>query len=303
VKEHNKGITMAHIAYLTLRGAKQGLISGGCNTKDSMGNRYQENHTDQITVLACNFSMSKAPQQHSVTHNGIQITKPIDKSTPLLATAFARQEYLECDIYFYRINEKGHYERFYSFALQKAVISGVDSDSPHTVLTPGEEMNETISFRYAGIQVEHLLCGTMAYDGWENDNALSVIQGYQDLYRPTSVKAPTEGKAKDQTPSFSLGWMQVDSTQPQADLWASLFTSETTAEQQNRVKKYNAHLNEPVRPGEIVLLPTAEPSTDHLPDYQSGAFTSLYIPRLNAVLDYLRNPWFTMPMKSSKLVW
>ncbi|CAM3604357.1 Major exported protein [Vibrio aerogenes CECT 7868] len=32
---------MAHVAYLTLSGEKQGLISSGCNTKDSMGNRYQ----------------------------------------------------------------------------------------------------------------------------------------------------------------------------------------------------------------------------------------------------------------------
>ncbi|MBF4449048.1 type VI secretion system tube protein Hcp, partial [Vibrio anguillarum] len=29
---------MAHTAYLTIVGEKQGLISSGCNTKDSMGN-------------------------------------------------------------------------------------------------------------------------------------------------------------------------------------------------------------------------------------------------------------------------
>lgn len=62
---------MAHIAYLSLKGAKQGLISSGCNTKDSMGNRYQETHTDQITVLACHYSLSKRPHQHSISHDGI----------------------------------------------------------------------------------------------------------------------------------------------------------------------------------------------------------------------------------------
>ncbi|KUI97930.1 type VI secretion system tube protein TssD [Vibrio sp. MEBiC08052] len=88
---------MAHTAYLTLRGAKQGLISGGCNTKDSMGNRYQENHTDQITVLACHFSVRKEPHQHGLSRDSVHITKHIDKATPLLATAFARQEFLYDD--------------------------------------------------------------------------------------------------------------------------------------------------------------------------------------------------------------
>ncbi|SIO95484.1 hypothetical protein [Vibrio spartinae] len=40
---------MAHIAYMTIKGEKQGIISSGCNTKDSMGNKYQETHTDEIT--------------------------------------------------------------------------------------------------------------------------------------------------------------------------------------------------------------------------------------------------------------
>lgn len=60
---------------------------------------------------------------------------------------------------------------------------------------------------------------------------------------------------------FALGWMQADATQPQKELWANLFTADTTSEQKQRVKKYNSHLNEPVRQGEIVLLPTHDPAT------------------------------------------
>ncbi|SHI18928.1 Major exported protein [Vibrio aerogenes CECT 7868] len=166
---------MAHLAYLTLKGETQGLISGGCNTKDSMGNRYQETHTDQITVLACQYSLSKLPHQHGINHDGIQITKLKDKSSPLLATAFAKQEHLEGTIDFYRTNEQGHYQKFYSIAFQQAVISGVSDVTPHVIHSPVEEMHEMITFSYKGVQWEHFPCGTLAYDGWSDANSIAAI--------------------------------------------------------------------------------------------------------------------------------
>ena len=60
---------------------------------------------------------------------------------------------------------------------------------------------------------------------------------------------------------FDLGWMQSPCTQPQEALWASLFTTETKEDQKQYIKSCNSHLNEPVREGEIVLLPTTEPKT------------------------------------------
>ncbi|ASA55283.1 hypothetical protein BSQ33_05800 [Vibrio gazogenes] len=71
-----------------------------------------------------------------------------------------------------------------------------------------------------------------------------------------------KAQEKAQEQQFFLGWMQVESTQSQQDLWTSLFTSDTTTTQKQLVKKYNTHLNEPVRQGEIVILPTTEPTTD-----------------------------------------
>lgn len=41
------------------------MISSGYNTKDSMGNKYQETHADEITVLACNQMIAEGAQQHS----------------------------------------------------------------------------------------------------------------------------------------------------------------------------------------------------------------------------------------------
>lgn len=47
---------MANLIYMTLTGEKQGLISQGCGTYDSMGNKYQVAHRDQIFLLALSHS-------------------------------------------------------------------------------------------------------------------------------------------------------------------------------------------------------------------------------------------------------
>ncbi|MEQ9918886.1 type VI secretion system tube protein TssD [Pectobacterium aroidearum] len=49
---------MANYAYMTIEGKLQGLISEGCSTLESIGNRYQAGHTDEIMILAFNHMMS-----------------------------------------------------------------------------------------------------------------------------------------------------------------------------------------------------------------------------------------------------
>ncbi len=72
--------------------------------------------------------------------------------------------------------------------------------------------------------------------------------------------------AERQQVMFELGWLQSPVTQSQDELWGSLFTAETTEEQKQTIKQCNVHLNDPVRQGEIVLLPTTKPQT---PEEQS----------------------------------
>ncbi|EOX1788529.1 hypothetical protein ACPD1L_003587 [Vibrio cholerae] len=74
---------------------------------------------------------------------------------------------------------------------------------------------------------------------------------------------------------FMLGWMQNTVTQPQTQLWANLFTVETSEEQKQFIKQCNVHLNNPVREGEIVIVPTTKPSNEQekkaLADLQEDA--------------------------------
>ena len=71
-----------------------------------------------------------------------------------------------------------------------------------------------------------------------------------------------EGTPVCQTEIFDLGWMQADKTQTQEELFSGLYTEETLDKHKALIKKYNTHLNEPVRQGEIVILPTVEPKTE-----------------------------------------
>ncbi|MEI8634819.1 hypothetical protein P4S72_27670 [Vibrio sp. PP-XX7] len=65
---------MAYIAYLTLRGEQQGLISRGRCTKDLMEN-HRGTHPDQISVLACHHLMSQGSHPQSLTYDTLQIAK------------------------------------------------------------------------------------------------------------------------------------------------------------------------------------------------------------------------------------
>lgn len=41
---------MANHGYMTITGKSQGLISAGCSTQDSIGNKCQAAHTDEMQV-------------------------------------------------------------------------------------------------------------------------------------------------------------------------------------------------------------------------------------------------------------
>ncbi|HAB6166476.1 TPA_asm: type VI secretion system tube protein Hcp, partial [Salmonella enterica subsp. enterica serovar Dublin] len=50
---------MANLIYLTLNGEKQGLISAGCCSLDSIGNKAQLLHLDHIMVYELTHGLSR----------------------------------------------------------------------------------------------------------------------------------------------------------------------------------------------------------------------------------------------------
>ena len=96
-------------AYLSLEGTKQGLITAGTFTEDSVGNIFQEGHEDQILVQAFNHQViiPRDPQSGQPTgqrvHKPLMITKVFDKSSPLIFNSLTSGERLsKCRLEWYR---------------------------------------------------------------------------------------------------------------------------------------------------------------------------------------------------------
>ncbi|MFP9229355.1 Hcp family type VI secretion system effector [Pectobacterium cacticida] len=155
---------MANLIYASINGQKQGLISSGCSTLDSIGNRYQAGHEDQIQVLGLNHSISR--DQH-VAHHPIHFTKPIDKSSPLLGMAISYNEKVDVTFYFYRVNSAGQLALYYEVALTDASIVDVTCVYPHVIDNNDIMPYEKVQLKYKTIAWSHKLAGTSGYSIWE----------------------------------------------------------------------------------------------------------------------------------------
>ncbi|OCA55521.1 Hcp family type VI secretion system effector [Photorhabdus namnaonensis] len=156
---------MSHIIYLSLNGKNQGLISAGCSTLDSIGNRYQNGHEDQIQILSLKHSIAR--QQH-VDHHPIQFLKPIDKSSPLLASAISSNELINAIFFFYRTNLAGQLELFYEVKLTEASITDIACVYPHSINDHEVMPYEKVFLKYRSISWSHITAGTSAYSIWDD---------------------------------------------------------------------------------------------------------------------------------------
>ncbi|EFO0323496.1 Hcp family type VI secretion system effector [Escherichia albertii] len=154
---------MANLIYLTLNGQNQGLISAGCSSLDSIGNKAQLVHLDQIMVYELTHSLSR---DQNVNHHSVTIKKPIDKSSPLLGKAINDNEILTCSFDFYRTNRFGINEKYYKLTLTKARIRDISFSVAHVIIDNDIQPQESLSFIYETINWEHCIAGTSAYSLW-----------------------------------------------------------------------------------------------------------------------------------------
>ncbi|MBC8947317.1 Hcp family type VI secretion system effector [Xenorhabdus indica] len=155
---------MSYMIYLTLNGKKQGLISAGCSTLDSIGNRYQKGHEDQIQVLSLNHTITR---NQNVSHHPIQFIKPIDKSSPLLAMAIDSNESLNGAFIFYRTGQAGQSELFYEVKITEATIIDISCTYPNSINSNELMPYEKVFLQYKSIAWNHVTAGTSAYSIWD----------------------------------------------------------------------------------------------------------------------------------------
>ena len=160
---------MANHGYMTITGKAQGLISAGCSTQDSIGNKCQSGHTDEIMVLSYTHNMVNIGNINKPTHSPIIITENVDKASPLLAQALSTREEVNCTISFYRVSSFGMQEKFYSVSINGGVIADLTLEMPHAILQSDAETQEHISIRYRDITWTHHAAGTSGYSTWGNN--------------------------------------------------------------------------------------------------------------------------------------
>ena len=155
---------MANIIYLSITGNKQGLISRGASTIDSIGNKYQIGHEDEILIFefSSNISISQ-----NVSFQPIDIRKPIDKSSPLLAQALTNNEILTCKFSFYRPAMSGGVDLYYKIKLTEASITNLNCFYPNSVTHNDSQPEESLSIRFKSVVWEHVTAGTSSYSIWD----------------------------------------------------------------------------------------------------------------------------------------
>lgn len=161
-------------AYLTLVGTKQGLISGGANTEDSIGNIWQTGREDQILVQAVSHGLSlhNGKADGLRMHRPLTITKTLDKSSPLINAALCSGEVLKtCQLDWYRTSSSGGLEHFYTIELDDAVITDVELIMPHCQDAAAENYTqlERVQLSYRTITWTHEISRTMASDTWRDE--------------------------------------------------------------------------------------------------------------------------------------
>lgn len=143
---------MANPGYMSITGKIQGLISAGCSSPASIGNKFQAEHTDEIMLLSFNHNMSNIGN--------------INKSSPLLAQALSKREEIECTLRFYRVSASGQKEKFYSVSISGGVIVDLTFEVPHAIMQNDAEPQEHLAIRYRDIAWTHHTAGTSGYSSW-----------------------------------------------------------------------------------------------------------------------------------------
>ncbi|WP_140186562.1 Hcp family type VI secretion system effector [Providencia stuartii] len=151
---------MAEPIYLTLTGKNQGLISAGCSTIDSIGNRHQIGHENEIQVISLNSGSFRV---QNAAYQPVMFTKLIDKSSPLLSVSLDSNEILEAIFIFYRTSRHGQLEKYYEIKLTGVSLIEISDIFPDSIKDNESIPHQLIQIKYESISRRHLMANTSSY--------------------------------------------------------------------------------------------------------------------------------------------
>ncbi len=162
-------------AYMSVTGQKQGNITAGTNTEDSVGNIWVTGHEDEFMVQSFNHTVTVPTDVQSGQptgqrmHKPLIVTKVFDKSSPLLYTALTTGERLTTvTIKWFRTSKEGIQEHYFTHTLEDGVIVDLRAYM-FNCQDPGMKHFthlEDVAFTYRKIIWEHAVAGTSGEDDW-----------------------------------------------------------------------------------------------------------------------------------------
>ncbi len=162
-----EGTIMAMTSYMTLTGKNQGAIEGDCSQagREKMILVYDLQHKIEIPR-----DMHTGLPTGQRIHHPLVITKHFDNASPkLMQACTSGEQFSEVTIQFYRINETGTEEHYYTIKLNDAIIVTLRNYKPLTFLEankPYHDMEE-VHFTYSKIIWTHEVDGIEAEDDWK----------------------------------------------------------------------------------------------------------------------------------------
>lgn len=157
-------------AYLTLKGQKQGTITGGVTQKGKEG-------TIQVQYMQSEIISPRDPASGLPTgkrqHHPFVLRKTLDQSTPKLITALVNNENIsEFTLRFYKPNVQGVETQHFTIKLTNANIASFNLYHPDTMDTgaggTAPDSLEELSFTYQKIEWTWVSGGITAEDDWES---------------------------------------------------------------------------------------------------------------------------------------
>lgn len=177
---------MPNEIFVTIEDSEGNNLSEGASSKESIGAYYKEDHEDKIFVQALEQRsvLPTDPRNGQVTgvrrYEYLEITKLIDKSSPLLAQLLSQPTDLNIHVEFYRSPDEtsgGEPVRYYQIKMAEAKLITLETLSPDAMDPSNDNFMayERCRFSFNAVAWKHDVSGTEAVDTASNgENAENV---------------------------------------------------------------------------------------------------------------------------------